>query len=77
MRRGQRNTLDPQDLFYVLDRGTGTYGTWRDGAALRRAREHLVEVDNAVHVRERHIQEPRNLRYNVLGNPTVDLLCLV
>ncbi|MGX7894312.1 hypothetical protein [Tsuneonella sp. HG222] len=34
VRRGQANALDPKDLFYVLDRGTGTYGSYKDGAAL-------------------------------------------
>ncbi len=37
IRRAQANALDPKDLFYVLDRGTGTYGAYKDSAALRLA----------------------------------------
>ena len=48
-----------------------------DGSAHRLAGEHLVEIDNAIHVGERHAQGAADFRSNGFGQPAVELLCKV
>ena len=47
----------------------------RHGSAQRLAREHLVEIDDAMHVGEGHTQGAAHLGRNGFGNPAVKLLC--
>jgi hypothetical protein len=47
----------------------------RHGSAQRVTGKHLIEIDDAVHVREGHAQGAAHFRGNGFGNPAVKLLC--
>ena len=57
--------------------GEGAYGSatdTRDGSAHGLAREHGIEIDDAVYVGERHRQGPAHFCRNGFGKPAVELL---
>ena len=47
----------------------------RDGSAYRLTRKHLIEIDDAVHVGERHAQGAAYFGRNSFGNPAMEVLC--
>ena len=46
-----------------------------DGSAHRLTGKHLIEIDDAVHVGERHAQGAAYFGRNGFGNPAMELLC--